>query len=354
MAEVEVQLAPDLERIERGDKVATAEAFQTIALRLAAVEQELRLAKSKGIAGNIPPEGFKATGSNSGTVGTYDIQHPRTGKISVRLGPLGSVNSDRGPYLDSESGMILGGESAYGGTLFEQYYGHWYLVPGHENFGASNDADSLVFGHKQGSIDSSTSVDAVMQIRHDNSLAPNEEYALCPTRSPSGFGAARPSMVLGSTAHADYAWDKVVADGYYTSAAVNNSFTSMGVFAQYGYSAGDFTASGSMTWTVDNADQDIKYTMIGKTMIIRGRISSTDVGGTPDTDLRFAIPLGNTGTAYSVGQMIYSDAGGTTTPGFVLDDGHSYIIFRKHDSTNWTITSGDNTFVLFTIVLEIV
>lgn len=364
MAENELILAPDTERIYHGDSTATAEAIDTLALRLAAVENELRLAKTKGLAANIPPEGFKATASNTATVGTYDIYHPRTGKISARIGPLGSVNSDKGPYIDSEGGIILGGESAYGSGFFDQYYGHWYLVPGHENYGASNDADSLFFAHKQGTIDSSTSVDAVIQIRHDNALAPYEEYALCPTRSPSGFGAARPGVSLGSNAHADYAWDRIVGKAYYLNgggsfiddSSIDGTDGTSGLahYVTYTYNSGHFTGNGAMTWGVDNADELIRYSQFGKQMHVMGSIQQTDVAGTPNTDLQLTIPGGRTnGSAYAWGSMSYGDAGGALTVGHCFATPSATVItFRKADSSNWTATSGDNTYVYFSIWLE--
>jgi hypothetical protein len=61
------------------------------------------------------------------------------------------------------------------------------------------------------------------------------------------------------------------------------------------FSAGNFTGSGSMTWTVESGDQDIfQYTITGDVMTVSFDIATTTVGGTLDTQLEIAIPGGVT------------------------------------------------------------
>ena len=61
------------------------------------------------------------------------------------------------------------------------------------------------------------------------------------------------------------------------------------------FSAGDFTASGSMTWTVGSGDVvTFAYRKIGKHMTVAIQLTATTVGGTPDTYLYITIPAGAT------------------------------------------------------------
>jgi len=356
MAENELLLSPDLESIEHGNSTATAEGIQALHLRLAAVENELRLAKAKGLAANIPPDNLKCVASTTATVGTYDIYHPRTGKVSTRLGPLGQIQSDRGSYVDSEGGIIMGGESSYGASLFDNYYGQWYTVPGHETYGASNDSASFNILHKFGGVEGGgTNVDHVLQIRHAASLAPFEEYALCPPRSPSGFGAARPSVSVGSTAHADYAFERgVFKDLFLTTGGVTDlNAGTLGNYVTFAYSAGNFFGGGGMTWGVDDADEVIRYMQFGKMMHVNGYIQSTDCSGGQPT-LFMTLPASKTLANFAIGSMFYADvAGGAVGPGFCYGNATANnIVFQKGNLANWTATTGDDLSIYFSIWLE--
>lgn len=57
------------------------------------------------------------------------------------------------------------------------------------------------------------------------------------------------------------------------------------------YSAGNFTANGSMTWTVDSGDViTYEYVIFGKMMFLIFTVSASSIGGTPNTDLLLTIP----------------------------------------------------------------
>jgi hypothetical protein len=59
------------------------------------------------------------------------------------------------------------------------------------------------------------------------------------------------------------------------------------------FSAGVFTASGSMTWTVSSGQAlNYRYTIDGKTMTVAWVVSGSTVGGTPSSALQVAIPAG--------------------------------------------------------------
>lgn len=110
------------------------------------------------------------------------------------------------------------------------------------------------------------------------------------------------------------------------------------------YSGFTFTGSGSMTWTVDQADQNLyEYRLIDDTLEIRWCIRSTDVGGTAGNELRISFPAGYLAAADSVNTHWYSDAG-TEGVGFAGTlAGDTFIRLYKLGSGNWTLTTSDNT-----------
>ena len=64
------------------------------------------------------------------------------------------------------------------------------------------------------------------------------------------------------------------------------------------FNAGNFTASGSMTWTVASGDVSYyRWVEIGKTMFVCVAVFTTTVGGTPSTALKVAVPNGRTAQA---------------------------------------------------------
>jgi hypothetical protein len=69
----------------------------------------------------------------------------------------------------------------------------------------------------------------------------------------------------------------------------------LGEWTTPSFDAGDYTGSGSMTWTVDSGDvTTMSYTLVGTTMVLSFFLTSTSVGGTPDSVLQIAIPGGFT------------------------------------------------------------
>ena len=118
--------------------------------------------------------------------------------------------------------------------------------------------------------------------------------------------------------------------------------------------AGNFTASGSMTWGVDAGDvTTFAYHKIGTRMTVAFQIDNTDLGGTASNELLALIPGGFT-AAKSVSALCkITDAGGTPTAGFVyVAASGTTINFRKIDDANWTLTAGDNTSVVGQITFE--
>jgi hypothetical protein len=71
---------------------------------------------------------------------------------------------------------------------------------------------------------------------------------------------------------------------------VNQILNNFGQWVQPAFAAANFSANGSMTWTV-SAVTTYSYTLVGRTMTFSFEVSGT-VGGTPSTLLQIAIPDG--------------------------------------------------------------
>lgn len=115
-----------------------------------------------------------------------------------------------------------------------------------------------------------------------------------------------------------------------------------GAFITETFAAGDFTANGSMTWTVASGDVGVaSYFITGRVMIYNFRYSTTTVGGTLNTTLIKSAPLGAT-VAVAFDGIFYSEDNGTKTTGWLFNNSNTGIGFAKLGGGNWA-TSTDNT-----------
>lgn len=121
------------------------------------------------------------------------------------------------------------------------------------------------------------------------------------------------------------------------------------------YSAGDFSANGSMTWGVDAADiSTYAYMITGRVMTVIWYIGASDVGGTASTALLLKIPNGLTAGKTVMNPFIYSDAAGSNTVGFAqVTSGSINIELWRLNAAVWTLTSGDNTAVYGQTTFEV-
>lgn len=119
------------------------------------------------------------------------------------------------------------------------------------------------------------------------------------------------------------------------------------------FNAGDFTASGSMTWTVASGDVvTYKYVEIGKTMIVAVLLTTTTVGGTPSTALKLKIPNGRTATG-SVSGLAMGLNNGSSFTGFWQTNGTNIDFYVDATAgTNWT-ASTNNTQIRTVCTFEI-
>lgn len=146
---------------------------------------------------------------------------------------------------------------------------------------------------------------------------------------------------------------KVMAISGYTE---RSRSTPMGEWTAVSFSAGNFTASGSMGWTVASGDQiTYRYALVGKTMTLAFWLDTTTTTGTAASELRIAIPGGFTAAADYSSTYDYLD----TTAGFsgsgparVLSGGTYVSLFRNLAGTTWAINT-DSIYVRGTIQFEV-
>jgi hypothetical protein len=116
-----------------------------------------------------------------------------------------------------------------------------------------------------------------------------------------------------------------------------------GTWTDVPYAAATYSASGSMTWTVQEADQTtLAYTLMGKRAEVAFVISAAAVGGVVGTTLRIAIPgKDENGTALVAARdmtaPVWVNDNGTHAIGVArVTAGSSLIQIQKVNGANWT------------------
>lgn len=110
------------------------------------------------------------------------------------------------------------------------------------------------------------------------------------------------------TAAGEFDWDGLIsADSGYKE---RGRTVAMGEWTTQPFSAGEYTANGSMSWSVDSGDVvSNSYSLVGKTLNWALYVGDTTVGGTPNTELRFTLP----GSLVAAAGIIY--------PAKIIDNG---------------------------------
>ena len=121
------------------------------------------------------------------------------------------------------------------------------------------------------------------------------------------------------------------------------------------FGSGNFSASGSMTWTVDFGDvNQCRYVLLGDLMWFQWWITGSDVGGTADPTLYLRLPSGYRASGRAVGVNNYLDAGATWGTGLcTIETRASTVNLYKSGLANWTLTSSDNTDVFGNLWLRV-
>lgn len=118
-----------------------------------------------------------------------------------------------------------------------------------------------------------------------------------------------------------------------------------GVWTAVPHSAGDFTANGSMTWTVEAGDLfEFSYAMFGDLMVVSFVIFGSTIGGTPNTLLNVKIPAGKLAARGQNQPMSYSNNGGTEVHGVaqVAAAGTVISLYRGLGVGNWATGTNNN------------
>lgn len=110
------------------------------------------------------------------------------------------------------------------------------------------------------------------------------------------------------------------------------------------FSAGEYTANGSMTWTVAVGDVVADtYYLRGNQLFINLVLSTTTVGGTPNTELIKTIPGGFSTSVFEQG-VIWLISGGTQQAGRYFTTGGTTISHSLMNGGNWTAGT-DNVYL---------
>lgn len=108
------------------------------------------------------------------------------------------------------------------------------------------------------------------------------------------------------------------------------------------FSAGDFTASGAMTWTVDIGDVvAFTYCVVGRAVIVAFQLATTTIGGTPDTTLK--IGNGQWG-GFTISSAAFNRCAFTNNPADVFIQalsGTTSIGLLITTGANWTTGTND-------------
>lgn len=131
------------------------------------------------------------------------------------------------------------------------------------------------------------------------------------------------------------------------------SYYDPGAWTAVAHNAANFTASGSMTWTVASGDQTtLAYVKRGKTLTVAFTIVTSTVGGTASNTLKITIP-GSMVAARQIWNPVYLVDNNSRTTGVatVSAAGTTIDIFRT-DIANFTLST-DLTSVVGQITFEV-
>lgn len=140
---------------------------------------------------------------------------------------------------------------------------------------------------------------------------------------------------------------------YSTGTAWRTLARKSGAWIAVAHAGGNFTASGTMTWTVESGDQQsFRYRLDGKTLDLTVDMRTSTIGGSVSNELRVALPasLVANGTSYALAVL---DQGSGQSIGLAfVTSGATYVSVRKTDETNFALST-NGTRVQFTIRMEV-
>jgi cell division protein FtsW (lipid II flippase) len=102
------------------------------------------------------------------------------------------------------------------------------------------------------------------------------------------------------------------------------------------FNAGDFTANGAMTWTVQAGDVttfQVFYHDTGTTVVFT--LVTTTVGGVANSELRIAVPFAGTIAKTVTVPFVYTNSGTETIGVLSAIAGNSFFTLKKAGGANW-------------------
>lgn len=128
------------------------------------------------------------------------------------------------------------------------------------------------------------------------------------------------------------------------TAALQTAFQQIGRSIDVPFFAGDFTASGSMTWTVAAAQAiTFAYALIGKRMFVEWVVVGGTVGGTVGSALRIKIPAGQIARRTVLNSVEVTDAGVRGAGDASVAANGTVISISRRDSGNFTAGAVDTS-----------
>jgi hypothetical protein len=120
------------------------------------------------------------------------------------------------------------------------------------------------------------------------------------------------------------------------------------------FDAGDYTASGALTWTVASGDVlTMAYFLVGTALHINFDLTDTSTGGTADTTLVINLPGGFTADKNAHVPIRFED-NGTAGIGYAVSlTSETIISIKKVDNSNWSNASTNATDVQGQITIEV-
>jgi hypothetical protein len=188
-----------------------------------------------------------------------------------------------------------------------------------------------------------------LEFRYISSLV----YLLMPclTSASTGVSIGDPTNLSGA-ASGLRKFFAVAAEGLYDK----GRDVAIGVWTDVAFDAANFTANGTMTWTVASGDQNTySYMLIGNTMFLSFKFSTTTVAGVPNTTLRLAIPGGFVvATGYTTSGGLDYNQGAWLKGCCEVASGEAYVrLFTAgFGAANWA-ASVDLTYLQGQIIFEI-
>lgn len=120
------------------------------------------------------------------------------------------------------------------------------------------------------------------------------------------------------------------------------------------FDAGNFTASGSMTWDVGSSDvATFEYVILGKFMVFNFFLQTTTVGGTPDFNLQITIPAGKTSAKTHIVPVYVIDSGTSSVGTASVSAAGTIVVIHKDVVGNQWSAATNATFVTGGITFEI-